>query len=102
MISGYLITRLITVDLAAGTFSFRDFFLRRARRILPAFFFTLACSFAAAFLLFSPGDMRAFASSLVSAALSISNIYFWLHTSYFDVAAETSPLLHTWSLGVEE
>lgn len=102
VISGYLITGLILKDLNAGTFSFGDFYLRRARRILPALFTVLAASSAVAFAIMTPEDLAAFSGSLVAAALSVSNLWFWAHSSYFDVASELSPLLHTWSLGVEE
>jgi peptidoglycan/LPS O-acetylase OafA/YrhL len=102
VISGFLITQLIRRDVAADKFTFAGFYIRRCRRILPSLFFTLALSFVVAFLVFAPEHMEPFSGSLVAAVLSISNIFFWNHSSYFDVSSKVAPLLHTWSLGVEE
>lgn len=102
VISGFLITRLIADQLDAGTFRFSTFYIRRARRLFPALFVTFIGCFIAASLLFIPSDMEQFATSLIWAALSVSNILFWLESGYFDAAAEVKPLLHTWSLSVEE
>jgi peptidoglycan/LPS O-acetylase OafA/YrhL len=102
VISGYLITQLILSEIDAGTFSFRVFYIRRARRLFPALYFTLLASLIAAIVLFSPERMRDFALSLVAAALSFSNVLFWSQQGYFDVASTLKPLLHTWSLSVEE
>ena len=102
VISGYLITRLIAADLDAGRFSLWAFYERRARRILPALFaVVLAClPFAWAWML--PAELKNFAQSLVGVALFASNVLFWRETGYFAPAAEEKPLLHTWSLAVEE
>ena len=102
VISGYLITRLIAAELDAGRFSLWDFYERRARRILPALFaVVLAClPFAWAWML--PAELKNFAQSLVGVALFASNVLFWRETGYFAPAAEEKPLLHTWSLAVEE
>jgi peptidoglycan/LPS O-acetylase OafA/YrhL len=102
VISGYLITQLIHTEVAEGTFSFRAFYIRRARRLFPALFFTLFASFIAATLLFSPERLQAFSLSLIATMLSASNVLFWAHAGYFDAASNLKPLLHTWSLGVEE
>jgi len=103
VISGFLITGLIRNEvLAGGAFRFSDFYLRRARRLLPALFFTLGVSFVAAFAWFSPDDMRRFSGSLLNAVASLSNFYFWGQAGYFDTESSVKPLLHTWSLGVEE
>lgn len=102
VVSGFLITRIIREAVANGRFSFSDFYLRRARRILPALFFTLSVCFGVGFLMLAPEHMQPFSASLTAAILSFSNVYFWLHSSYFDVGSKLSPLLHTWSLGVEE
>jgi peptidoglycan/LPS O-acetylase OafA/YrhL len=102
VISGYLITQLIVSEINAGTFSFRAFYIRRARRLFPALYFTLLASLIAATVLFSPERMQGFGLSLVAAALSFSNILFWNQQGYFDVASTLKPLLHTWSLSVEE
>ena len=102
VISGFLITRLIVSDLEAGHFSFRNFYIRRARRILPALFFTLLTTFVAGTLLLDPAKLERLGLSTVSAALSVSNFYFWYNVGYFDISADLKPLLHTWSLSVEE
>jgi peptidoglycan/LPS O-acetylase OafA/YrhL len=103
VISGFLITRLVVEEIkATGTFSFPKFYARRARRLLPALFFIIALSAFCAFLLFSPGHLERFAKSMLSATGSVSNISFWKESGYFDEEAITKPLLHTWSLGVEE
>ena len=102
VISGYLITGILINEQANGTFTLTGFYERRARRILPALFVVLlAClPFAWAWLL--PSDLKAFARSLAAAAISLSNILFWRESGYFDTSSELKPLLHTWSLGVEE
>ncbi len=103
VISGFLITRLIVDEASeSGTFSFANFYLRRARRLLPAMLTTFLVCFIVAFLLFSPPEFERFAGSLVYALFSLSNFYFWQEAGYFDAAALTKPLLHTWSLAVEE
>jgi peptidoglycan/LPS O-acetylase OafA/YrhL len=102
VISGYLITQLILSEINADAFSFRTFYIRRARRLFPALYFTLLASLIAATVLFSPERMQGFGLSLVAAALSFSNILFWSQEGYFEVASTLKPLLHTWSLSVEE
>ena len=102
VISGFLITRLIRDQIAAGNFSFSGFYLRRARRLFAALFFTLLVSFAAAYILFSPEHLEQFGGSLLYVILSVANFYFWGESGYFDTAAQFKPLLHTWSLSVEE
>lgn len=103
VISGYLITGIIKRKLESGTFSFLEFYENRVRRIFPALFvmvFTFVLfEWATAINLLSKRELF---SSAKRALLAIPNIYFWLNTNYFDPAAETMPLLHTWSLGVEE
>ncbi|MBL9036797.1 MAG: acyltransferase [Rhodospirillaceae bacterium] len=102
VISGYLITGLIATRIAAGTYSVVDFYVRRARRIFPALFvmFGLCALFALGFVLSS--DLAAFGDSLAAASLFVSNIYFYLTTDYFALDRQMQPLLHTWSLAVEE
>lgn len=102
VISGYLITGNIIRQINEGNFSFAEFYIRRARRLFPAMFVTIIISFVGAFLLFSPKLFADFGLSAVFAAVSASNIYFWLDSGYFDASAQLKPLLHTWSLGVEE
>jgi peptidoglycan/LPS O-acetylase OafA/YrhL len=102
VISGFLITSKLTDDLAAGTFSILKFYDRRVRRILPALVVMLAATLLAGRFLLMPGDYKEFANSAATAAFGISNFYFFGNTGYFDQAADLMPLLHTWSLAVEE
>lgn len=102
VISGYLIGGHIFAELCAGDFSFLRFYQRRAKRILPAFYAVIVFSILAAFFLLSPAEMIDFGQSSFYATLSSSNIYFWHSINYFSPTAEFSPMLMTWSLGVEE
>ncbi|MEM8850545.1 MAG: acyltransferase family protein [Pseudomonadota bacterium] len=102
VISGFLITSIIRRELAEGTFSLARFYERRIRRILPALFAMMAVTMVAATLLFLPTHLRDAAQSAVAAAFFASNILFWIEAGYFDAAAYTKPLLHTWSLAIEE
>jgi peptidoglycan/LPS O-acetylase OafA/YrhL len=102
VISGYLIAQMIARDLQAGEFSVWHFYERRIRRIFPALFVMLAvCTLACAFI-FLPDDFRRFGRNSVATALFSSNIGFWLKTGYFDGETYDQPLIHTWSLAVEE
>ncbi|GLK67095.1 acyltransferase family protein [Hansschlegelia plantiphila] len=102
VISGYVITCVIAGDLDAGRFSVAGFYERRVRRIAPALVATiLATALASAFILM-PIDLKSMGRSAAAAALMVSNILFWNESGYFDAAAQTKPLLHTWSLGIEE
>lgn len=102
VISGYLITTIILAELEQGKFSIINFYERRARRILPALFLVmLACIPFACFWLL-PSDMKDFSKSLVAVSVFVSNILFLRESGYFDTVAELKPLLHTWSLAVEE
>jgi peptidoglycan/LPS O-acetylase OafA/YrhL len=102
VISGYLITRQIVEERTAGTFRLADFWERRARRILPALFVMMAVCVPFAWAWLLPSDFRDFARSLVAATLFSSNVLFWRGSGYFDESSELQPLLHTWSLAVEE
>ena len=102
VISGYLITRILLTELAAGTFSLADFYERRVRRILPALFLVMLVCIPFAWFWLLPGDMRDFAASLAAVPVFASNILFWRQSVYFDAGTELKPLLHTWSLAVEE
>tara|TARA_B100000900_G_scaffold393049_1_gene389149 strand:+ start:288 stop:2207 length:1920 start_codon:yes stop_codon:yes gene_type:complete len=102
VISGYLITTIIISEMAEGRFSIINFYERRARRILPALFFVMAACLPFAWLWLAPYDLKDFGQSLVAVSTFSSNILFWLESGYFDTAAELKPLLHTWSLAVEE
>lgn len=102
VISGYLITTIILAEQELGSFSLINFYERRARRILPALFLVMLVSVTLSWLWLLPIDMRDFSQSLVSATLFSSNIFFWIKGDYFDTAADLKPLLHTWSLAIEE
>lgn len=102
VISGYLITTIIHSDLKSGSFSLVHFYERRVRRIFPALLFVIISCIVFAFMWLAPGDMRLFSRSLSSVSLFASNILFWTESGYFDTLAELKPLLHTWSLSVEE
>lgn len=102
VISGYLITHIILGDLKTQTFSFAKFYERRARRIFPALFVVMLTALPFAWLWLLPEDLKNFSRSLYFVCLFASNILFWRTSGYFDGDAELKPLLHTWSLGVEE
>ena len=101
-ISGFIITKLIHSELIEGTFSFTDFLKRRVARLMPALIVTVLATMAAGYFLLGPGYFDELSQSAVAALLSVSNIHFWLGSGYFDDASQAKPLLHTWSLGVEE
>ncbi|GIU46066.1 hypothetical protein TUM4438_21010 [Shewanella sairae] len=102
VISGYLITSIILGELEQDKFSILNFYERRARRILPVLFFVVVACIPFAWLWLMPLDLQDFFQSIVAVATFSSNILFWLESDYFDTAAELKPLLHTWSLAVEE
>lgn len=103
VISGYLISRNILNDIARDRFSFLDFYARRMRRILPALIFTVALTFIAGLLWFSPLAMRGLAKESTHALVSIANIQYWREfKEYFAPSSESLALLHCWSLSLEE
>jgi peptidoglycan/LPS O-acetylase OafA/YrhL len=102
VISGFLITKILIDELNQGHFSFARFYERRARRILPALFVMVGLTVPAAWKWLPPMEMAKFSDSLLSVALFLSNMLFWRQSGYFDTAAEFKPLIHTWSLAVEE
>jgi peptidoglycan/LPS O-acetylase OafA/YrhL len=102
VISGYLITSIIINELHSGTFSILKFYERRARRILPALFLVMLTCLPFAWWWMSPTGLHDFSKSVVAVSLFLSNILFWKETGYFATANELKPLLHTWSLAVEE
>jgi peptidoglycan/LPS O-acetylase OafA/YrhL len=103
VLSGYLITSKILAEKEAGTFSFIQFYERRARRILPALFFVMAvCIPFACLSMLDIVQLKQFLTSLVTITLFVSNIQFWQEGGYFGPAVELKPLLHTWSLAIEE
>jgi len=102
VISGYLITTIILSEKEKGIFALANFYERRARRILPALFFVMLVSLPFAWLWLLPYYMKDFSKSLVGVSLFSSNILFWRGAGYWGSAVELKPLLHTWSLAVEE
>jgi peptidoglycan/LPS O-acetylase OafA/YrhL len=102
VISGYLITGLIVDKLRQGTFSFWDFYARRTRRIYPALFVLIPFVLLFGYFILTPGEYEELGRSAIYSAAFLANIFFWLNTGYFDLAAMTMPLLHLWSIGVEE
>lgn len=102
VISGFLITNIILEEKRKGAFSIIGFYERRARRILPALIFVVFATIPFAWTYLSPKDLRDYAQSVASVSLFASNFLFWDESGYFDTEAELKPLLHTWSLAVEE
>ncbi|WP_293329330.1 acyltransferase family protein [Parvibaculum sp.] len=102
VISGYLITSLILAELDGPGFSYWNFYERRARRILPALLIVLTVSIPFAWFLLTPSNLKDFSQSIVATIGFSSNFLFWKESGYFDTDAALKPLLHTWSLAVEE
>ncbi len=102
VISGFLITSIIIQDLQAERFSIRRFYERRARRILPALLVVSALCLVPAWFWMFPDEFVAFGHSVIGVATFSANVVFWLKTNYFSPDVGRLPLLHTWSLGVEE
>jgi len=102
VISGFLITSLILSEIDDDSFSLAAFWERRIRRILPAVFLVVVGTLIAGWVLFLPKDLELLARSVVAQSMLMSNLFFWRHSGYFDVSSDTMPLLHTWSLAVEE
>ncbi len=102
VISGYLITSILRRETERGTFTLAGFYERRVRRILPALFLVCLASVPAALLLMAPARMESFADALVAILTFSSNFFFYFESGYFAPATEESPLIHSWSLAVEE
>ncbi len=102
VISGYLITTLLVEDIEKNRFSLVGFYERRARRILPALFFVMMCCIPFAWMWMLPSQLKEFSHSLIAVSIFASNVLFWRETGYFMPAVDEKPLLHTWSLAVEE
>jgi len=102
VISGYLITSIIVAEKEAGTFNLINFYERRVRRIFPALFIVLLSCLPFVYFWFTPNDIRDFAKSLIAVSFFISNILFSQTSGYFDIENNLRPLLHTWSLSIEE
>ena len=102
VISGFVISGSILADIRSNTFSVLNFYFKRVRRIFPAYVAVVCVTSIIAVLILLPGDLRDYSRSVMSASAFFSNIYFWKSSGYFEAAAHTKPLLHTWSLAVEE
>jgi len=102
VISGFLIGGIVFREIGSGTFAFADFYKRRVRRIAPALVVVLLGSYAASLVLMRPAETMALAKSLLAALFSVANIYFYGTSGYFGPRALDLPLLHLWSLGIEE
>lgn len=102
VISGYLITRIIQEEIQNESFSIARFYERRARRILPALLVVLVAVLVIGLVLLPPGSLEELSLSTLSTILFSSNVYFWRSIGYFSTDADFWPLLHTWSLAVEE
>jgi len=102
VISGYLITKIIITELKKGKFRLIEFYKRRARRILPALFFITIITIFLSIFFFTPKDFRHLSLSVISVTTFSSNIFFYKTLNYFDNQIERKPLIHTWSLSVEE
>ena len=102
VISGYLITSLIMKDRAAGKFSYLNFWERRIRRIFPALIAMVMVTTVVAMAVLLPVDLVAYSKSVIAQALLIANVFYWRSSGYFATSSDLLPLLHTWSLAVEE
>jgi peptidoglycan/LPS O-acetylase OafA/YrhL len=102
VISGFLITSVIAAEMATGDFTVAGFYERRMRRLFPALFLVIAATLIAGWLIYTPLLYKALSQSAIWAALFGSNFFFWNESGYFSGASATKPLLHTWSLAVEE
>src|SRR3984957_20193680 len=101
VISGYLISSIVFTEIAESRYSVIGFYERRIRRIFPALFAMLAVFSVFAIIYLLPAELIAYSKSMLAATASASNFYFWRHSGYFD-SPTSYPLLHTWSLAVEE
>ncbi len=102
VISGYLISRILFADLQRGRFSIGTFYARRVRRIFPALLTVLAACFVVGFRCLLADELKELGKHIAAGSVFLSNVVLWQEAGYFDKAAELKPLLHLWSLGVEE
>ncbi|MDO3381187.1 acyltransferase family protein [Gilvimarinus algae] len=102
VISGYLITAHLRSAVTEGRFSFGWFYAKRARRLLPALFATFIATFIASWFILPAPNLERLGQETLFALFSVSNVLFWNESGYFDTASTLKPLLHTWSLSVEE
>jgi peptidoglycan/LPS O-acetylase OafA/YrhL len=102
VISGFLITAIITKQLDAGTFSFTSFYLHRIRRLAPALFAVLVLVMLAGLLVLFPSELVELSKQVLASQLYVANVYYWKTINYFGLRADNVFLLHTWSLALEE
>ena len=102
VISGYLITKKLLAERELGKIDYKAFYTSRIRRLFPAIFATVFCSFVASWFFLRPAALSEFSTSAIAAIVSLSNFFFFGQSGYWDAASHTKPLLHTWSLAVEE
>ncbi|WP_296948664.1 acyltransferase family protein [uncultured Massilia sp.] len=102
VISGFLIGSILIVNLQRGTFTFADFYARRIRRIFPALFVVTGATLAFGWFALFPDELAQLGKHVLGGAGFVANFVLWNEVGYFDTAAETKPLLHLWSLGIEE
>ena len=102
VISGFLIGGIVAGEMAEGRFSWRRFYARRARRILPALFLVILVTLVAGWLTMTPEQLRYFGGGAISTLVFLSNVWFYNRIDYFNPDAAEDPLIHTWSLAVEE
>src|SRR5690606_23751726 len=102
VISGYLISAHVLTAMRVGNFNWRHFYWRRARRLLPALFFTLLLTMVAGIVLYPAPQLARLGVNALQSLFSLANVGYWLESGYFDASATGKPLLHTWSLAVEE
>lgn len=102
VISGFLISNILLTSLQEGTFSYKEFYLRRVLRIFPALIVVLSFCYVMGWFVLLPKEFQQLGKHMVGGAVFVSNLFFWQEAGYFDTSSETKPLLHLWSLGVEE
>ncbi|MDG6402941.1 acyltransferase, partial [Pseudomonas quasicaspiana] len=102
VISGYLISSIIFKGISTNTFSFYDFYTRRVKRIFPALLVVLCSTFIAGWVIMMGDEFKTLSKHIVAGISFAQNVIMYTESGYFDVAAETKPLMHLWSLGVEE
>lgn len=103
VLSGFLITQIIYREIQQQQFTFKNFYIRRIRRLLPALVLVLLASLVAFSFILSPHDLQSFTQSIIWVLVFVGNFFFWIHHGgYFSANAKEAPLLHTWSLGIEE
>ena len=102
VISGYLITGIIFKELQSESFSLWSFYQRRIRRIFPALLLVFVVCTALGWVIMTPAEFELFGTHMIAGGGFVPNVLFWREAGYFDKEAITKPLLHLWSLGVEE